>query len=78
MIDALLHRQHPALSRHWSDIAGAYTLQRAGIAHTQDEVQALVAAIERLKPFPDVVTGTRTTERSATDSWCSRTATPTC
>src|SRR5262249_56486733 len=33
----------------------AYTLERAGIAHTQDEVQALVAAIERLKPFPDVV-----------------------
>lgn len=34
--------------------AVAYTLERAGIAYTMDEVRFLVAQIERLKPFPDV------------------------
>ena len=33
-------------------ISLAYTLERSGIAHTQDEVQAPPRA---LKPFPDVV-----------------------
>jgi hypothetical protein len=32
----------------------AHTLERAGIAHTMDEVRFLVAQIERLQPFPDV------------------------
>jgi 2-haloacid dehalogenase len=54
MIDALLHRQHLPY-RDIGRISLAYTLERAGIAHTQDEVRVLVAAIERLKPFPDVV-----------------------
>jgi 2-haloacid dehalogenase len=54
MIDALLHRQH--LPYHEiGRISLAYTLERAGIVHTRDEVRTLVAAIERLKPFPDVV-----------------------
>jgi 2-haloacid dehalogenase len=34
--------------------AVAYTLERAGIPHTMDEVHSLVAQIERLTPFPDV------------------------
>jgi 2-haloacid dehalogenase len=33
----------------------SYTLERAGIEHTQDEVKRLVAEIERLQPFPDAV-----------------------
>jgi 2-haloacid dehalogenase len=54
MIDALLHRAHTPY-REIGRRALAYTLERAGIAHTQSEVKALVAEIERLKPFPDVV-----------------------
>src|SRR5688572_10356956 len=54
MIDALLHREHTPyyeIGRR----ALSYTLERAGIDHTQDEVRGLVSQIERLKPFPDVV-----------------------
>jgi 2-haloacid dehalogenase len=54
MIDALLHREHLPY-REISRISLTYTLERAGIAHTQDEVQTLVTAIERLQPFPEVV-----------------------
>ena len=54
MIDALLHREHTPY-REIGRRALAYTLERAGIDHTQDEVRALVACIERLEPFPDVV-----------------------
>jgi 2-haloacid dehalogenase len=54
MIDTLPHRQHLPY-REIGRISLAYTLERAGIAHTQDEVQALVAATERLQPFSDVV-----------------------
>jgi 2-haloacid dehalogenase len=54
MIDALLHRDHTAY-REIGRRALSYTLERAGIEHTQDEVSDLVACIERLKPFPDVV-----------------------
>ena len=54
MIDALLHRAHLPY-REIGRISLSYTLERAGIAHTQDEVRALVAAIEQLQPFPDVV-----------------------
>jgi 2-haloacid dehalogenase len=54
MIDALLHRDHTPY-REIGRRALSYTLERAGIEHTQDEVRALVAEIERLKPFPDVV-----------------------
>ncbi len=54
MIDALLQRAHIPY-REIGRISLSYTLERAGIAHTQDEVRRLVAEIERLKPFPDVV-----------------------
>ncbi|MCC7370309.1 MAG: haloacid dehalogenase type II [Chloroflexi bacterium] len=54
MIDALLHREHTPY-RQIGFQAVDYTLERAGIPHTPDEVAALVSAIERLKPFPDVV-----------------------
>ena len=54
MIDALLHREHTPY-REIGRRALAYTLERAGIAHTQDEVKQLVAKIETLQPFPDVV-----------------------
>ena len=53
MIDALLHREHTPY-REIGHRAVAYTLERAGIAYTMDEVRSLVAQIERLKPFPDV------------------------
>jgi 2-haloacid dehalogenase len=54
MIDALLHRGHTPY-REIGRRALTYTLERAGIAHTQEEVKALVSEIERLKPFSDVV-----------------------
>ena len=54
MIDALLHRAHTPY-REIGRIALSYTLERAGIPHTQDEVKGLVAEIERLQPFPDAV-----------------------
>jgi 2-haloacid dehalogenase len=54
MIDALLHREHTPY-REIGRRALSYTLERAGIEHTQDEVRALVARIETLQPFPDVV-----------------------
>lgn len=54
MIDGLLHRAHISY-REIGRISLSYTLERAGIAHTQEEVRNLVAEIERLKPFPDVV-----------------------
>ena len=54
MIDGLLHREHTPY-RQIGFQAVDYTLERAGISHTADEVAALVSAIERLRPFPDVV-----------------------
>ena len=53
MIDALLQREHTPY-REIGHRAVAYTLERAGIAHTMDEVRYLVAQIEQLKPFADV------------------------
>lgn len=53
MIDALLHKAHTPY-REIGERAVAYTLERAGIAHTAEEVRSLVAQIEKLKPFPDV------------------------
>jgi 2-haloacid dehalogenase len=53
MIDALLQREHTPY-REIGERAVAYTLERARIPHTADEVRYLVAQIERLKPFPDV------------------------
>jgi len=54
MIDALLHREHTPY-REIGRRALDYTLERAGIPHTREEVLALVSEIERLQPFPDVV-----------------------
>ncbi|HUB10976.1 MAG TPA: haloacid dehalogenase type II [Acetobacteraceae bacterium] len=53
MIDALLGRAHTPY-REIGERAVAFVMDRAGIAHTPEEVRALVAAIERLKPFPEV------------------------
>ena len=54
MIDALLDREHTPY-RQIGFEAVDYTLERAGIEHTDDEVRALVSEIERLDPFPDAV-----------------------
>ena len=59
MSDALLHRDHTPY-RDIGRQAVDYTLERAGIAHTTDEVDALVSQIERLRPFGDVVAGLQT------------------
>jgi 2-haloacid dehalogenase len=56
MIDALLHRDHTPYKEIGRQ-AVDYTLERAGIAHTTEEVVSLVAQIERLEPFDDVVAG---------------------
>ncbi len=53
MIDALLHKQHTSY-REIGHAAVSYTMDRAGITYTADEVRYLVACIERLKCFPDV------------------------
>ncbi len=53
MIDALLQREHISY-RKIGEISVDTTLERAGIAHTKEEVSWLVAQIEKLKPFPDV------------------------
>lgn len=58
MIDALLHREHTPY-REIGRRALSYTLERAGIEHTDDELAELVSCIERLKPFPDVVAALR-------------------
>lgn len=54
MIDALLDRGHTPY-REIGRRALTYTLERAGIPHTPSEVARLVARIERLRPFDDVV-----------------------
>jgi 2-haloacid dehalogenase len=54
MIDALCDRGHTPY-RQIGHRAVAYVMDRCGIAYTQDEVRSLVANIEALKPFPDVV-----------------------
>jgi 2-haloacid dehalogenase len=53
MIDALLQRGHISY-RRIGEISVDYTLERAGIAHSDEEVSYLVAQIEKLRPFPDV------------------------
>lgn len=53
MIDALLHRTHTSY-RAIGEMSVDYTLRRAGIPHTDEEVRHLVAQIEKLKPFPEV------------------------
>jgi 2-haloacid dehalogenase len=53
MIDALLHREHTTY-REIGHRSVAYVMERAGIAHTADDVRLLVAQIEKLRPFPEV------------------------
>ena len=53
MIDALLHKAHTPY-REIGHAAVAYTLDRAGIAYTPEEVRYLVGCIEQLRCFPDV------------------------
>jgi len=54
MIDALCDRGHTPY-RQIGHRAVSQVMDRCGIRYTQDEVRALVAAIERLKPFADVL-----------------------
>lgn len=54
MIDALIDKGHTPY-REIGQRALAYTLQRARIPHSTDDVAYLVAQIEKLLPFPDVV-----------------------
>lgn len=54
MIDALVDRGHTPY-RQIGHRAVSRVMDRCGITHTQDEVTWLVALIERLKPFPDVI-----------------------
>jgi 2-haloacid dehalogenase len=54
MIDALCDRGHTPY-REIGQRALAYVMDRCGIRYTQDEVRGLVAEIEKLKPFPDVI-----------------------
>ena len=55
MIDALCARGHTPY-RQIGHRAVSFVMERAGIAHTQGEIQWLVSQIEALKPFPDVIT----------------------
>jgi 2-haloacid dehalogenase len=53
MIDALIHKEHTPY-REIGHRSLSFVLERAGIDHTMDDVRALVAHIERLRPFPEV------------------------
>src|ERR1700730_6371387 len=54
MIDTLCDRGHTPY-RQIGHRAVSYVMDRCGISYTQDEVRWLVAQIEALKPFPDVI-----------------------
>lgn len=54
MIDALCDQGHTPY-RQIGHRAVSHVMDRAGIAYTRDEVEWLVAQIETLKPFPDVI-----------------------
>jgi 2-haloacid dehalogenase len=53
MIDGLLQREHTSY-REIGHLSVRQVMDRAGIAHTEDEVCFLVAAIERLRCFPEI------------------------
>jgi len=53
MIDSLCDRGHTPY-REIGHRAVDFTLERAGIPHSTEEVQMLVSEIEKLKPFPEV------------------------
>jgi len=54
MIDALCDRGHTPY-RQIGHRAVSHVMNRAGIAYTQEDVMWLVAQIETLRPFPDVI-----------------------
>ena len=54
MIDALCNRGHTPY-RQIGHRAVSHVMERAGITYTQTEVAWLIAQIEQLRPFPDVV-----------------------
>jgi 2-haloacid dehalogenase len=54
MIDALIARGHTPY-REIARRALGYTLERAAIPHSDEEVRRLVGEIEQLKPFPDAL-----------------------
>jgi 2-haloacid dehalogenase len=56
MIDALCDRGHTPY-RQIGHRAVSYVMDRCKIEYTQDDVCRLVAEIESLKPFPDVIAG---------------------
>ena len=62
MIDALINKGHTPY-REIGQRALTYTLQRARIPHSTDDVAYLVAQIEALRPFPDVVPALTTLKR---------------
>lgn len=53
MIDALLQRGHTSY-REIGHLSVRQVMDRAGIAHTEADVRALVSSIERLTCFPEV------------------------
>ena len=53
MIDSLCDTGHTPY-REIGRRAVSFVMDRAGITYTKDEADALVAAIERLRPFPEV------------------------
>ncbi|MDP6183165.1 MAG: haloacid dehalogenase type II [Gammaproteobacteria bacterium] len=55
MIDALCDRGHTPY-REIGQRAVAHVMDRCGLRYSEDEVRWLVAEIEKLPPFPDVVT----------------------
>lgn len=54
MIDALCDRGHTPY-REIGHRSVSHVMDRAGIAHSPEEVHWLVAQIEKLRPFPDVL-----------------------
>jgi 2-haloacid dehalogenase len=66
MIDSLLGRGHVSY-REISRQALDYTLTRAGIPHTMAEVNELVAHVQRLQPFPEVLAALRRMRDSGLD-----------
>lgn len=54
MIDALCNRGHTPY-REIGHRAVSYVMDRCGIAYSQEDVRWLVAQIETLRPFPDVI-----------------------
>jgi 2-haloacid dehalogenase len=63
MIDALCDCGHTPY-RQIGHRAVSYVMDRCGIAYTQDEVRWLVAQIETLKPFPDVIAALEQLQRA--------------